>query len=131
MLPLAAAAAGPDPALHQAAALVPAQVPPADPAPLVPAALVLQALVPPLPAPQAPRALAEDAMTTAADPAQRESFHLIQLYNIYTLCIFTCLSHDEGNQCFVCDSAGPKHRRGEMIKNEGKEAQAPNQLKFT
>lgn len=97
MLLLAAAAAGPDLALLQAAALVPAQVPPVDPVHLGPAALVLLALVPPLlPVPLALPAPAADAMTTVDAPAQR-----------------------------------PKHRRGEMIKREGKEAQAPNQLKFT
>ena len=77
---------GPDLALLQAAALVPARVPQVAPAHLVPAALVLQARVPPLPpAPQAPPAPAVDVMTTAAARAQRTSLHLTQLHNLYTL----------------------------------------------
>jgi len=75
------------PAPLQAAALAQAQVPQVDPAHLDPAALVLQALAPHLPAPQDPPAPAADAMTTAADPAQRESLHLMQNGASYALFI--------------------------------------------
>lgn len=74
---------GPDLALLQAAALVPAQAPQAVPAHLVPAALVLQALVPPPPlAPQAPPAPAAGAMTTADAPAQRKSLKQYLLHAV-------------------------------------------------
>lgn len=48
---------------------------------------------------------------------------------------FACLFHNflnqgEFNLCYVCGCSVPRLRRGEMIRNEGKEAQVPNQLKF-
>lgn len=83
---------GPDLALLQAAALVPAQAPQAVPAHLVRAALVLRALVPPPPlAPQAPPAPAAGAMTTADAPAQRKSLKQYLLRSVVS-CLIVILT---------------------------------------
>ena len=119
----------PDQALALAAALVPVLALQVGPAHLVPVALVPLALAPRLPAPLAPRAPAADGTTTAAAHAQSKSLHRMQSF--CNICYIVPLNCCEVNLCLICDSAGPKHRRGAMIRKEGKEARAPNQLNST